>query len=420
MQHQKFVPSILLVGLLNIATHAHAAGFALIEQNASGMGNAYAGGSAIAEDASTIYFNPAGMTYLPDSQLVFAAHAIRPSADFIDNGSIAGTGKPLNGTGGDIGDLALLPNFYYAKTISPKVRLGLGINAPFGLKTEYDSNWLGRFQGIKSELKTININPSIAFKVNDKLSLGAGVSAMRTSATLTRAVNFGAGGEGSVVIKGDDWGFGYNLGAIYQFTPDTRLGIAYRSKVDQTLTGDAIFTRPAAVPFATAPDGAISASATLPENVSLSVFTKANDQWDFMGDITWTRWSRFKELRILRDTGALLSLTPENWENTLRFSAGASYRYNQDIKLRAGVAYDQEAIKDQFRTARIPGNDRTWLSIGAQYKVSENSAVDIGYSHLFIKDAPIDDNQTATANGRITGKFDGDVNILSVQYTHTF
>ncbi len=414
------VPSVLLASLL--CTTAHAAGFALIEQNASGMGNAFAGAAAVAEDASTIFFNPAGMTYLPDSQAVFAAHVLRTSAELSDNGSVAGFGKPLNGNGGDLGDWALLPNLYINKAINDRIQLGLGINAPFGLKTEYEPTWLGRFQAIKSEVKSININPSISFKASDALSLGFGVSAMRASATLTRAVNFGGAGEGTVGVQGDGWGYGYNLGAIYQITPDTRLGLAYRSKVDQTLKGDVHFTRPAAIPAAAAPDGGIKASVALPETVSLSALSRINDQWDLLGDITWTRWSRFKELRIIRDTGALLQLTTENWENTLRFSVGANYRYSDSLKLRAGVAYDQDAIKDQFRTARIPGNDRTWLSLGAQYKISDKSVVDVAYSHLFIKDAPIDDNQSTlpSVNGRVKGEYSGDINILSAQLSYNF
>lgn len=421
MQHQNKILAALLAGLLN-ATSAGAAGFALIEQSASGMGNAFAGAAAEAEDASTIYFNPAGMSYLPDSQLVVAGHILKTSGDFSNNGSVAGAGKPLNGEGGDFGDWALLPNLYYSHAVTPNIRLGLGISAPFGLKTEYDDNWLGRFQAIKSEIKTVNINPSLSIKVNDSLSLGMGVSAMRTSATLTRAVNFGLAGEGYARIKGDDWGYGFNLGAIFQATPDTRIGLAYRSKVRQELDGSVKFRRPAAVPVAAAPDSGITADVTLPENASLSLFSKINDQWDLMGDVTWTHWSRLKELRILRDSGALLSLTPENWENTLRYSLGANYRYSDNLKLRAGIAYDQEAIRDQYRTARIPGNDRTWLSLGAQYKVSTSGVVDVGYSHLFLKDAPINivDSAAVAANGRIKGEYEGDVNILSVQYTHNF
>ena len=400
---------------------AQAAGFALIEQSGSGMGNAFAGGSAIAEDASTVYFNPAGMTYIEGTQLVGALHLIKPNAEFNNNGSIAGAGKPLGGTGGDAGDLAFIPNAYFKMDYSDTIKLGIGVNVPFGLKTEYDNGWIGRFQALKSEVKTVNINPALAFKVNDQLSLGFGVSAMWAQATLTRTVNFGAPGEGSVKIKADDWGFGYNLGAIYQVTPDTRIGMAYRSKVDQHLEGDATFNRPIGIPNAgAAADGAINLSVSLPENFSVSVFSKLNDTWDVMGDVTWTHWSRFKQLTIFRSSGALLSNTDENWDNSMRYSIGANYHYSDSIKLRAGLAYDQEAVNDDFRTARIPGNDRKWLALGANWKASPNSSVDVGYAHLFISDANINDGRSGAANGTLKGTYDGSVDILSMQYTHNF
>jgi long-chain fatty acid transport protein len=400
---------------------AEAAGFALIEQNASGMGNAYAGAAAIAEDASTIFFNPAGMTYIQGTQGVGAIHLIKPNAEFNDQGSIAATGRPLGDEGPNAGDLALVPNMYFKMDLNETIKLGLGVNVPFGLKTEYDKEWLGRFQADMSELKTINFNPAIAFKVNDQLSLGFGISAMWAEATLTRAVNFGPAGQGSVNIKGDDWGFGYNLGAIYQATADTRVGLAYRSKVKQRLEGDADFRRPIGVPNAgLAADDDVKAGVDLPENFSLSAFSRLNDRWEVMGDVTWTKWSRFEELRIQFANGRPDAVTPENWENTMRYSLGVNYLYNDAIKLRAGLAYDEEAIKDEFRTTRIPGNDRKWVSLGASYVMSPTSKFDVGYAHLFISDASIDDNQIAQGNGRIRGDYEGSVDILSLQYTHNF
>ena len=405
---------------------SQAAGFALIEQNASGMGNAYAGGSAIAEDASTIYFNPAGMAYIQGMQAVGALHLINPNAEFNNKGSVAADfpgpapARPLGDEGPNAGDLAFVPNFYFKMDLTDSVKLGVGVNAPFGLKTEYDRKWVGRFQADKSEVKTININPSIAFKVNDQLALGFGVSAMRAEATLSRAINVGLA-ESSVEIKGNDWGFGFNLGAIFQATADTRIGVAYRSKVEQHLDGrsKSPFTALNANPTRTLNTG-VKADVTLPENFSVSAFSHVNDTWDLMGDVTWTRWSQLEELRILRDNGSTLAVTPENWNNTLRYSVGVNYIYSDAIKLRAGLAYDEEAISDKFRTARIPGNDRKWLSLGAGWQVTPASKLDIGYSHLFISDAKIDDNQIATGNGRLRGDFEGSVDILSMQYTHNF
>ncbi len=397
---------------------SQAAGFALIEQSGSGMGNAYAGGSAIAEDASTIYFNPAGMTYIQGTQAVGALHLINPNAEFNDKGSIKAQGvPPKGGEGPNAGDLAFVPNLYFMTDINPSIKAGIGLNAPFGLKTEYDDKWVGRFQADKSEVKTININPAIAFKVNDQLSLGFGVSAMWAEATLTRQVNRVIAPETSVKIKGDDWGFGFNLGAIYQATADTRIGMAYRSKVDQHLEGKS------SSPLVAALNTKVKADVTLPENFSVSAFSRLNDTWDLMGDVTWTRWSRFKELRIDFANATPDSVTTENWENTMRYSIGVNYHYSDAIKLRAGLAYDEEAIKDEFRTARIPGNDRKWLSLGAGWQVTPASKLDVGYSHLFISDASIDDDQRSAAkgrNGRLTGDFEGSVDILSLQYTHNF
>jgi long-chain fatty acid transport protein len=402
---------------------SQAAGFALIEQSGSGMGNAYAGGSAVAEDASTIFFNPAGMTYIQGTQAVGAIHFIKPNAEFNNQGSVDAAGRPID-EGPNAGDLALVPNAYFKTDLNENIKLGLGINAPFGLKTEYEKEWVGRFQADMSELKTINFNPAIAFKVNDQLSLGFGISAMWAEATLTRAVNFGGAGQGSVKIKGDDWGFGYNLGAIYQATTDTRIGLAYRSKVEQHLDGDAKFRRPTnilppAVLAATA-NGDVTADVSLPASLSLSIFSHLNDKWELMEDITWTRWSQFERLAVYRNSGALLTQTIQNWDNTMRYSIGVNYLYSDAIKLRAGLAYDEEAIKDEFRTSRIPGNDRKWVSLGASYQMSPTSKFDVGYSHLFISDAKIDDNQIAIGNGRVRGDFEGSVDILSMQYTHNF
>ena len=425
---KNYIIKATVLAALFASSSAQAAGFALIEQSASGMGNAYAGGSAAAEDASTIFFNPAGMTYINGTQAVGALHLINPNADFNNKGSVAALANQLGDEGPNAGDLAFVPNFYVMTELTPTIKAGVGINAPFGLKTEFDEKWLGRFQADKSEVKTININPAIAFKVSDQLSLGFGVSAMYAEAELTKALNGAVLGQPQryVKVKGDDWGFGFNLGAIYQITPDTRIGMAYRSKVNQTLEGKSKSTLTTFNPIPTRTLNVdVTAGVTLPENFSMSVFSKLDDKWDLMGDVTWTRWSRFEELRIKRDNGtdSTLAVTPENWDNTMRYSVGVNYHYSDAIKLRAGLAYDEEAISTKFRTARIPGNDRKWLSLGAGWQVTPTSKFDVGYSHLFISDAKIDDNQNTLAggfSGRVKGDFEGSVDILSLQYTHNF
>ena len=402
----------------------NAAGFALVEQSGSGLGNAYAGAAAVAEDASTIFFNPAGMTYITGTQAVGALNLIKPNAEFNDQGSIKAfssppTLVPAGGDGGSIADLAFIPNLYFATDLNANVKIGIGINAPFGLKTEYDDDWIGRFQGVKSDLKTVNINPSLAFKINDQLSLGVGVSAMWAQAELTRSVNRVLAPESSVKIKGDDWGFGYNLGAIYQATNDTRFGLAYRSKVEQNLEGDAKFSGALAVR-----NTDVKAKVTLPETLSLSAFSRLNDKWDLLGDVTWTRWSHLKELRIRFDSGLLQdAVTPENWDNTMRYSIGTNYHYSDALKFRAGLAYDEEAISTEYRTVRIPGNNRKWLALGVAWQATPQSKLDVGYAHLFISDTKIDDDQTSAAlgrNGRVRGEYEGSVDILSLQLTHNF
>ncbi|WP_413439296.1 OmpP1/FadL family transporter [Sulfuriferula sp. GW1] len=414
MTIKKIVIAALISGFgLTTANLAAASGFALIEESASGLGNAFAGGAASAEDASTLFFNPAGMTRLSGQQMSLVLHAIKPSIEFSNTASTSAPGRSLGNTGGDAGYWAAVPNFYYVAELSPQLRAGVGISSPFGLKTEYDPGWMGRFQAIKSELQTVNINPSLAYKINDKLSLGAGLDAQYIKAELTNAVNLGVA-EGLAQVKGDDWSVGYNLGVLYELDPATRFGLAYRSDVRHKLEGDVTFS--GGVP---APNGTISAEITLPETVSLSGFRQINPQWAVMCDVTWTRWSRFKELSIVRDNGQLVApTTPENWDDTLRYSVGANYQATDKLKLRGGIAYDQSPVSDSYRTARIPDANRTWLSVGASYKLSSAASVDAGYTHIFVNSSSI--NMGNASTGKLVGTYDNSVDILSVQYNHRF
>lgn len=437
--------------LLVMAGSAAASGFALIEQSGSGLGNAYAGGAAGGEDASTIFYNPAGMSRLTGKQIVVAGNMIKPSAKF--SGTVTGL-APLQtagtGTGGDAGSWALVPNAYFAMELNPQTRLGLGINAPFGLQTQYDATWMGRFQAIKSKIQTINLNPSVSYQVSDTVNVGAGLSYQRITGELSSVTNYsaaayaagfaagglagagaalaaagGAGKEGASTLTGSDSAWGYNFGALFNINPQTRVGVAYRSRIKYNLNGTVSFVnRPAAL-AAALPDQAVTLAITMPDSFSVSGFHQLNDKWDVMADASWTGWSVFQQLNVLKANGVSLSAaTPENWRDTWRVSAGANYHYSDSWMARAGIAFDQTPVSDAFRTVRIPDADRTWLSVGGQYKPSKAGALDFGYAHLFVNNASL--NQSAAANpdlsgkGYLVGSYKNSVDILSVQYAHSF
>lgn len=424
--------------LLAMSGSAAASGFALIEQSASGMGNAFAGGAASAEDASTIFFNPAGMSRLDGKQIVVAAHAIRPSAKFTNTASTTALLQTtLGGAGGDAGDWALVPNAYFAMEVNPQMSFGLGVNVPFGLQTNYDATWMGRFQAVKSKLETINLNPSISYQVNDSFSVGAGLNYQQIKGDLSAAVNYsaaafvaggapllgaigGAGVEGQSLIKGTDSAWGYNLGMLFNPNPDTRIGLAYRSKIKYNLAGTVTFTNRPALLAAGIPDGNVSLAIDMPDSFSASAFHRLNGKWDIMADATWTGWSVLQQLKIDRTNGTNLLTVPENWRDTWRVSVGANHHYNDQWTARVGLAYDQAPVSDAFRTARIPDSDRTWLALGGQYKPSRESAIDFGYAHLFVNNSSIADMQAAGGKGNLVGNYSNSVDILSVQYTYGF
>jgi long-chain fatty acid transport protein len=425
------VSGIVTGAMLAISGSAMASGFALLEQSGSGLGNAFAGGAASAEDASTIFFNPAGMSRLNGKQIVVGGSMIKPSAKFSDTGSTpAALQSTNNGNGGDAGSWALVPNAYFTMEVNPQTHVGLAINAPFGLQTEYDTNWIGRFQAMKSKIQTVNLNPSVSYDVNETVSLGAGLNYQHITGDLTSAVNYAAAAAGALgtnvegvsTISGSDSAWGYNLGALFNVDPQTRIGIAYRSKIKYNLAGTISFSSVPA-PLAPSPllaNGPVTLPITMPDSFSLSGFHQLDDQWDVMADATWTGWSVLQQLKIDRTSGLNVQTVQENWKNTWRVSAGTSYRYNVQWKARAGIALDQAPVSDAYRTARIPDNDRTWLTVGGQYKPSGESAVDFGYAHLFVKDSTIADMQAAAGKGNLVGTYKNSVDILSVQYTYSF
>ncbi len=447
---QYAVPGVLLC-MLVFTGSAMGAGFALIEQSASGLGNAFAGGSAIAEDASAVYFNPAGLTRLSGTQAVAGVHLVMPSAKFHNEGSTHAlqglTGVSLRGdNGGEGGVNGVVPNLYFSTKVNEKFWLGLGINAPFGLSTDYDNNWVGRYHGITSEVMTLNINPSFALKVTDKLSLGAGFNAQYLKAKLSNAIDYGTicfslagpsvcvpqgltpqAADGSVELKGDSWGFGYNMGLMYEISPATRMGIAYRSRIRHKVEGDADFSKtPALIAAATGgwfTDTAVNASLDLPASASVSFVHQINPQWEIMADVTWTQWSVFDELRFKFDNGQPDGVTTEKWKDSYRYAGGITYKPG-NWKFRAGIAYDTTTIRSaEYRTPRIPDGNRLWLAGGLGYKISDRIQMDLGYAHLFVDDPEIRKSVTTaedTLRGGLRGTYDASVDIISAQMRFAF
>ena len=455
---QTVLPYSIMAALVVLPGPAAASGFALIEQSASGLGNAFAGGAASAEDASTIFFNPAGMSRLQGKQIAVAVHAITPSAKFTNTAStIAAGGFVAAPIGKDAGSTAIVPSAYFAWAIDPELSAGIGLGAPFGLRTEYDANWMGRFHAIKSEIKTINVNPSMAYKVNDSVSLGFGVDWQKIDAELTKAVNYtavaagtgsapllaavGFRNEGSNKITTSDSTWGFNFGAMFNVSPNATIGVAYRSAMNYKLSGTAVYYgRPAALTAAAGGsaalaaqigDSSITADIKLPATISLALKCQPISQWDVLVDVTQTQWSSIQSLDINRSSGIssglALESVPFKWRDTWRAAVGANHHYNEQWTARVGLAYDQTPTSDTYRIARLPDSDRTWLSLGGQYKPGKDSAFDFGYAHLFMKDAALNMNglpalsaaQTA-GRGALVGSYSNKVDILSVQYTHSF
>src|SRR5215510_4079185 len=278
---------ISVIGALLGMSHgsASAAGFQLMEQNASGLGNAYAGQAAAAEDASAIYFNPAGLTRIPRGQVVGALHLVKPSTRFSNDGSCTpyvGTGVGTStcpfgpngnlghiagGNGGDAGDWSVVPNAYLSWEVLPSTWwLGIGVNAPFGLKTQWDADWVGRFQAIKSEVRTINLDAELTQAVSYRaVALATGIGAIIAGTP--------AGSEGVFKLSADDWAWGWNAGVMVNFSPETRLGVSYRSRINFTVEGDATFgSRPTALSVVpNVADGNVKADIELPDTLSVAV-----------------------------------------------------------------------------------------------------------------------------------------------------
>jgi long-chain fatty acid transport protein len=339
--------------------------------------------------------------------------------------------------------------------------VGFAFNAPFGLELDNSGDWMGRFQARRSMIKTYNFNPAISYRIADRITFGLGIDYQHIKAELSNSVNYSAvvaqgvqqlvtsgqvppvalpgllaanaGLEGYTRLRGTDSAWGYNAGLLFDISDTSRLGIAYRSSISYTIDGDVTFTTPTAsnpvgagiIAVASGTGGPlapgdVSVDLKMPETAIASFVQEFGDQWELSADLAWTGWSSVQELRVVRDNGAVLSLTPERWDDTWRYAVGGAFKVNPSFKLRAGIAYDQTPVPSSTRTARLPDEARRWIAVGANW-TSGSVAVDVGYAHLFVKDASINQNGgNAVAYGQLVGEQQSNIDIVSVQVGYKF
>lgn len=466
------------------SSHVLAAGFGLAEHSASGLGSAFSGASVDSEDASVVWFNPANMTDLEGTTNVSGAlHVVVPRIKYEDTGSainpllVGGNTQAaeavMKGQKNIISDkVGAVPNGYVTRRINDKTVVGVGVNVPFGLEFDYEDDWFGRYNAVDSRLETININPSVAYQVNDKLSIGGGVSIQSLKVELETAVDSAGACYGAVnevrrraaqttnaatkaqleatannlqtgcattfgqdfanpsrdskaVVTGDDISYGFNLGLSYKPTKKTKLGVSYRSRVKHEVEGDANYDYTQEltnVAGAVLPQtGAAKASTTLPATLSISASHKLNNKVTLKGDITRTEWSTFDQLSVTRaDNGDTVSHVDEDWQDVNRYSVGMDYKYNDRLTLRTGVALDETPVpREANRTPRTPGADRTWVAVGANYKLKKDMSVDVGYTHIRLDEAKM--RVVSNETSYITqGTYDTNIDVLSAQFNWRF
>jgi len=452
------------------ATPALATGFQLNEQSASSLGNAFAGGAAFTDDISAMWWNPAVLSKFERAQFIQGLHVVVPSIKFSNEASQPAFNQPLGGDGGDAGGWNFIPNLYVSMPINNQFAFGLGINGPFGNKTQYSEGWLGRYQALDSKIITINVNPAFSWKVTPEFTVGAGVNFQYIDGKFTQNANYSAamasaaaglaaagqipaslvpgilaatGGYDSLAtIKGDDTAWGWNIGAAWDITPAWRVAAAYRSEIKYDLKGTSDFNNPTVtVPPGTSPQVAaviplltnlvnasstftgqsISSDITLPWIANLSAVWKFDRQWEFLADVQWTGWSSIQELRFVNTVdGSTASVVPLEWDDTYKIALGTSYRYNEQWKARFGVAFDTTPVTTD-PTPRLPDSDRWWITVGGEYRWTPQWKFDAGLVYIIGDKAPFDQNLGSTARyGLINGEYKASVWILSAQAAYVF
>lgn len=432
------------LGTLALAGTAGATGYELREQSALGQGASFAGAAARNDDPSMIFFNPAAMSGLRGIQGSLVGSGIFPSGEAVSgtatrNAALGGS-RIQGSLGGDIALDAFVPATYATMELAPDWRFGLGVTSPWGLVTKSPADSIARYHALTSSLRTINVTPAVSWQVLPNLAIGAGLQIQYASARLSSGVDYGAIGaaqripgfvpgarDGSSVVTGTDTAVGWQIGAQWEPLAGTRLGAAFRSAMFHELTGDAKFE---GVPFplSLSPNFANTggrAKLVTPETATFGLSQRIDERWTLLAGLQWTNWSRFQELVISFDNGRAPSVTEEKWRDSVFVSLGGEYRWNEELTLRAGFAYDQTPVRDADRTPRIPDNDRYWLSFGASYQIHRNVTLSAAYTHIFESDATVNlqdpgPNNTNLFRGNLNSTYQASVDIVTAQLRFAF
>ncbi len=369
----RLAAAALLTAAALSAQTASAAGFQLTEQSSLGAGRAYAGAGIVGDDLSAVHYNPAGMTLLSGTQMQAGSVWIEVNAEY--------DGKDGSSENGRYKGQAI-PAGYITHQLTDDVWLGLGLTVPFGMGTDYGKDWTGAERGYTSTILTFDINPNVAWKVNDFLSVGGGISLQYAKAKLgMKPANIPATIPATGKIDADSWDWGWNIGLMLQPTDSLRFGLAYRSAIEHNAEGD--FTLSSPLPSLNLTCDA-EATVKTPDTIMLTSTWEASDRLRISSLIRWAKWSNFKNLTIKNsNTGAAFSNVENDWEDTWLFSVGADYKLNDAWTVRGGVAYEKDPVGDNSkRMAVIPDTDRLWLSLGATWNASKNIQIDGGFSYL--------------------------------------
>ncbi|HEY8191119.1 MAG TPA: outer membrane protein transport protein [Alphaproteobacteria bacterium] len=396
---------------------AMAGGFYLQEQSASAMGSAFAGSAAMPRDASIVYYNPAGIPDIGERQIYAGASIISARSDMQDRGSTL-LGGPVGGVDSDDAmPVAYLPHFYAVMPIyGEKLWFGVGVSTPFGLSTRYNNNWFGRYDAIKSELRTADVSPNFAMKVNDWLSFGGGANLQFADAELTSTVTNGVT-EGVSMLKGHDWSLGFNAGVMIKPTEDTTVGVHYRSPMSHVLDGR-INVRGVAGLNESTPG---TAPLRMPEVLSMGVAHNLDERWTLLGEANWFGWNRFEGIRAVRSTNNTVA-TSINYDYSATWNVGLGFEYQWDARttLRGGYEYDETPTADKDRSARIPDGDRNMFAAGMSYRISPKVSFDAGALYALIFDEEIDVNRNGGVARVHAERKDSDFAIVSFGLSYRF